>query len=195
MKNIFQSLDVTRYFIIHKYNFCLKYFVLEYCVYHGFRICLIAIIRILIKYKADSRLAPSQWETLLWSNTVSHWLGANLESSLKKLTVYMFLVETNEEPIGNFIELDDLDKFKPQIYNHHFKSHMILYEVYYYCMYPLQHILVIFKLIFLYEHRLILIKISLKFVSKGPFNDKPALVQIMAWSRTGDKPLSELMVA
>ena len=31
---------------------------------------------------ADSRFAPSQWETLLQSNTVSHWLGANLESAL-----------------------------------------------------------------------------------------------------------------
>ena len=29
--------------------------------------------------RADSRLAPSQWETALQSNAVSHWLGANLE--------------------------------------------------------------------------------------------------------------------
>ena len=28
------------------------------------------------------RLAPSQWETSLQSNGVSHWLGANLESAL-----------------------------------------------------------------------------------------------------------------
>ena len=35
------------------------------------------------KYRADSRLAPSQWETPLQSNAVSHWLGANLESALK----------------------------------------------------------------------------------------------------------------
>ena len=32
--------------------------------------------------RADSRLAPSQWETSLQSNAVSHWLGANLESAL-----------------------------------------------------------------------------------------------------------------
>ena len=31
----------------------------------------------------DSRLVPSQWETLLLCNDVSHWLGANLESALK----------------------------------------------------------------------------------------------------------------
>ena len=30
--------------------------------------------------QADSRLAPSQRETSLQSNAVSHWLGANLES-------------------------------------------------------------------------------------------------------------------
>ena len=38
------------------------------------------------------------------------------------------------------------------------------------------------------------IKNSLKFVSKGPINHIPALVQIMAWRRPGDKPLSEPMV-
>ena len=32
--------------------------------------------------KADSRLAPSQWEMSLQSNVISHWLGANLESAL-----------------------------------------------------------------------------------------------------------------
>ena len=32
--------------------------------------------------RADSRLVPSQWETLLQSKAVSHWLGANLESAL-----------------------------------------------------------------------------------------------------------------
>ena len=34
------------------------------------------------KFRVDSRLAPSQWETSLQSNAVSHWLGANLESAL-----------------------------------------------------------------------------------------------------------------
>ena len=32
--------------------------------------------------RADSRLVPSQWETSLQSNAVSHWLVANLESAL-----------------------------------------------------------------------------------------------------------------
>ena len=39
-----------------------------------------------------------------------------------------------------------------------------------------------------------LIDISLKFVPKGPVDNIPALVQIMAWRRPGDKSLSEPMV-
>ena len=38
------------------------------------------------------------------------------------------------------------------------------------------------------------IKILLKFVLKGPINNIPALIQIMAWRRPGDKPLSEPMM-
>ena len=51
-----------------------------------------------------------------------------------------------------------------------------------------------FKRIFLNEKVRISIKISLKFVPKGPINNIPALVQIMAWRRSGDKPLSEPMM-
>ena len=49
----------------------------------------------------------------------------------------------------------------------------------------------IFKCIFLNENVLILNKISLKFVPKGQINNITALVQIMAWRRPYDKPLSE----
>ena len=52
----------------------------------------------------------------------------------------------------------------------------------------------IFKSIFMNENIWILIAISLKFVPKGPINNIPALVQIMAWRRPGDKPLSEPMM-
>ena len=47
----------------------------------------------------------------------------------------------------------------------------------------------IFKYIFLNENVQISIKISLKFVSMGSINNIPALNQIMAWPRSGDKPL------
>ena len=52
----------------------------------------------------------------------------------------------------------------------------------------------IFKRIFLNESVWISLKISLKFVPKGPINNIPALVQIMAWRRPGDKPLYEPMM-
>ena len=48
-----------------------------------------------------------------------------------------------------------------------------------------------FRRIFLNDNVRISIKISLKFVPKGPINNNPALVQIMAWRRSGDNPLSE----
>ena len=51
-----------------------------------------------------------------------------------------------------------------------------------------------FKRIFLNENVRISIKISMKFVTKGPMNNNPSLVQIMAWRRSGDKPLSEPMM-
>ena len=44
---------------------------------------------------------------------------------------------------------------------------------------------------FLYENWDIPIKISLKFVPNGSIDNKPALVQIMAWRWTGHKPLCE----
>ena len=52
----------------------------------------------------------------------------------------------------------------------------------------------IFKCLFLNENVSIAITISLKFVLNGPINNIPALVQIMAWCRPGDKPLSESMM-
>ena len=51
----------------------------------------------------------------------------------------------------------------------------------------------IFKCIFLNENVWISIKISLNFIPKGPINNIPTLVQIMAWRRPDDKPLSEAM--
>ena len=52
----------------------------------------------------------------------------------------------------------------------------------------------IFKRIFLNENFRITIKISLKFVPKGPIDNKSALVQVMAWRQTGDKPLPEAVM-
>ena len=50
------------------------------------------------KTRADSRFAPSQWETALQSNAVSHWLGTNLESALKTIIQVQTLVQVSNHP-------------------------------------------------------------------------------------------------
>ena len=52
----------------------------------------------------------------------------------------------------------------------------------------------IFKSIVLNENEWISTRISLKFVLKVLINNIPALVQIIAWRRSGGKPLSEPMM-
>ena len=52
-----------------------------------------------------------------------------------------------------------------------------------------------FKCFFLNENDRIPILILLKFVLISTIDNKPALVQVMAWRRTGDKPLPDLMLA
>ena len=51
-----------------------------------------------------------------------------------------------------------------------------------------------FKHIFFNENVRISSKISLKFVPQGPINNAQALVQIMAWHRSGGKSSSEPMM-
>ena len=52
-----------------------------------------------------------------------------------------------------------------------------------------------FKLIFLSENCSILIQVWLKFVPQDKINNEPGLVQIMVWRQSGNKPLSEPMMA
>ena len=52
----------------------------------------------------------------------------------------------------------------------------------------------IFKHIFLNENVGISIQISPKFFPKGPIYNNPALLQIMAWCQTSNKPLSKPMM-
>ena len=52
----------------------------------------------------------------------------------------------------------------------------------------------IFKGIFLNETDKIQIQISRKLVPRSPTDNKSALVRVMAWRRTGDKPLPEPMI-
>ena len=50
------------------------------------------------------------------------------------------------------------------------------------------------KCIFLNENHKIPFRISMKIVPRSPIDNKPALVQVMARRRTGDKPLPELIL-
>ena len=52
----------------------------------------------------------------------------------------------------------------------------------------------IFKYISMNGNDKIPIPLSLKRVPRSQFDNKPALVQVMAWRRTGDKPLPEQML-
>ena len=84
--------------------------------------------------RADSRLAPNQWETSLQSNPVSHWLGANLESALISMTdsgsfLHLIdeLVQERRNSIANALELH-LSCTNPSTYSHskmQSKSHII----------------------------------------------------------------------
>ena len=52
----------------------------------------------------------------------------------------------------------------------------------------------IFNCFFLYENDRIQIQISLKYVPRSPIDNMLALVQVMAWCRTGDESLPEPMM-
>ena len=139
--------------------------------------------------RADSRFAPSQWETSLQSNAVSHWLGANLESALycphwwlsfPYICVHVLLwidwhfhtlplgigpvieslKQSNDNRSINTLELG-FNTLRPRQNGCHFPDN-------------------IFKCIFLIENVWISVKISRKFVPKDPINNIPALVQVMA---------------
>ena len=127
-------------------------------------------------FRVDFRFAPSQWETVLLCNNVSHWLGTSVESALYLLESGIYhppLCKTYISPHAfliwfNTLRLRQNGRYFPDA---------------------------IFKCIFLNENCCILMKISLKFIPQDPTNNIPALVQIMAWRRPGDKPLSEPMMA
>ena len=78
-------------------------------------------------------------------------------------------------PYGNELSVPGLNTLRPRQNGNHFPDD-------------------IFKYIFLFENVRISIKISLKFVLKCQVNYIPVLVQIMAWRRPGDKPLSKPMM-
>ena len=76
-----------------------------------------------IQCRADFRLAPSQWETLLQSNTVSHWLGVNIESALQCIGLIIVHVHTiSHLQIGWSLSL--CVEFSPLKYQHNITNHI-----------------------------------------------------------------------
>ena len=65
----------------------------------------------------------------------------------------------------------DVNTLKPKQNGHHFADNIFKYT--------------------LIKKVRILIKISLKLFSSGQFNNKPAVIEIIAWCLTGIKPLFE----
>ena len=70
--------------------------------------------------RADSRFVPSQWETSLQSNAVSHWPGANLESALELyiiLSIHLWTcIPGFCADCGNICTLQKLDRLCKKTY-------------------------------------------------------------------------------
>ena len=106
------------------------------------------------------------WITYLTNSQVADWyLNRSLQ---KKLGFYQIEEEFR-------LHFADINTLRPRQNGRHFADD-------------------IFKCILLNENVWIPNKISMKFVPKGPINNIPSLVQIMAWRRPGDKTLSEPMM-
>ena len=84
--NVLQSLTVISYFIMAIPISGKAILILKWSLLLSVFFLLVSastdIVKLKPLHRADSRLVPSQWETSLQSNAISHWLGANLESAL-----------------------------------------------------------------------------------------------------------------
>ena len=132
--------------------------------------------------RVDSRFAPCQWETALLCNDVSHWLGTNLESALQPSAAWPQAVCLYNEEAFVWVIIIVI------IVNSRWLKFNTLWPEQYGCHLTDDN----FKYISLREKSCISIEISLKLnVSKGPIDDMIALVHVMTWHQTGDKPLPE----
>ena len=113
---------------------------------------------------------PSKYMYHVWTSTAI-WNDWNLGPN--QLESYSITIMTT---LGNgFLPFVKLNTLRPRQNGRHFPDD-------------------IFKCIFFNQNVWFSIKISLKFVPEVRINNYLALIQIMAWRRPGDKPLSEPMV-
>ena len=203
-------------------------------------------------FRSDSRFAPSQWETVLLCNAVSHWLGTSLESSLVLFfsvamqtvwasfcvrVVFHPITEVSVGQLANgciregvmapalgmagvrdepptygirwgharkvvmVTNLSTLPSWKSELFSlKHMWHGLRLAEP----ALNLIHLTPgqngrhftddIFKCVSMNEKLCILIWISIKFVLKGLIDKKSPLAEVMAWCRSGDKPLPQPML-
>ena len=66
--------------------------------------------------RADSRFAPSQWETALLCNAVSHWLGTNLESALDWMCLVLNKYHSHDGLLMSYIISDSAMLETPQLH-------------------------------------------------------------------------------
>ena len=130
---------------------------------------------------SDNGLSPDRRQAIIWTNAgilSIDLLGTKLSEI--SIAIHIFIQENASENVvwkmaAILSRPQCVNTLRPRQNGHHFMDN-------------------IFKCIFLNENILILIQISLKFIPKVPINNIPALVQIIAWRRPGDKPLYELMM-
>ena len=65
----------------------------------------------------DSEFTPSQWETTLHCNDVSHWLGTSLEPALFQLSVLPRIINTQQ----CFISKESVDEMSSHALGVHFR--------------------------------------------------------------------------
>ena len=127
-------------------------------------------------------LSAVQCQAIIWINADLSWVGSlvtNFDGIHSKIYIHFLSMRYIWQyylcNVSYFIEAKWVNSLRPRRNRRHFADDS-------------------FKCIFLNENMFISINISLKFIPRGLVNNIPALVQIMAWRRSGDKPLSEPMM-
>ena len=127
---------------------------------------------------SDNGLSPGRRQAIIWSNAgiLFNWtLGTNFSEILSEIDSFSF----KQMPSG---------KWRPYCLGLNVLTH-----------WGRDKMAAIFQTTFSNgfsgnENVWISINISLKFVPRGPINNIPTLLRVMAWRRPGDKPLSEPMM-
>ena len=133
-------------------------------------------------YDLDEILKAGDIVSNTWNtNLCVWWLSGRLHHVIKVPCISPFLLSCYYKHLSNCFYWWDADKSYSLTYPPLDKMAAILADD-------------IFKCIFVNDNDRIPIQISLKFVPMSPIDNKPALVQVMAWRRIDDNPLPEPMM-